>query len=482
MAEPFKIRPFRALILGALVAALVAPMVFASGTQEKSASAAPSKPVIWFTSVQGGKSPAEMPLFEDAVFKATGVHVNIIKPPSGQESQKLETMLATGEPLDIAYLNAGEFDKLYAQNHDIFAPLTTMIKASPVLSDPQVIPESEWQRITQTNGQIYAVFNKWEQGTMPIIRMDWLKKLNLPVPKTFDDYFNVLKAFTTEDPDGNGKNDTYGMAVGYTLYDMSGLFGAYGLPRGLVADTNGNLSSPWASDAAIPVYQWLRKVYAAGYLEPNFVTNNSANFRNLFMTDKAGMTWYWAAWVGLFNLQVHANNPSSPFDAEGIAPPAGPDGQRLLTAGSDGLMVIPSYSKNKENAFKVMEFWNSPKGNILSSIGIEGYDYNIVDGKYQLTQIGKEHSMDHGAPQPKSAKYVPPIPYPQGDEAAFKIIREYAKAQYATKYDSQWETITRSEAAKIILGQETAEQGVANMRQRLKEAGITGHPVEIIRS
>ena len=458
------------------------PNAFANGGQEKSASSSKAPTLIWLSGVQGGKGPKEIPLFDNAVYKYTGIHVKMIKPPGGQYNQKLETMLATGEPLDIAYLNAGEFDKLYAKNSKIFTPLTTWIKQSKTLSNPNIIAPSEWKRITEPDGQIYAVFNKWEQGTMPIIRMDWLKKLNLPVPKTFSDYYNVLKAFTMDDPNGDGKNDTYGMVIGYTLYDVSGLFGAYGLQRGLRPNSSGELYSPWATDAAIPVYQFLRKLYKEGIMGPNFITNKSSNFRDLFMTDKAGMTWYWAAWVGLFNEKVHAQNPNSPFDAEGIAPPEGPNGQRLLTAGSDGLMVIPSYSKHKKDAFKIMEFWNTKQGNLLSSLGIEGYDYNIVNGKYQLTQIGKQDAMDHGAPQPKSLQFVNPIGNPQGDAAAFKIIRKYAKPQYITKYDDQWQTITRSEAAKIILGQETAKQGIANMQARLKAAGITGHKIQIIRS
>ena len=47
------------------------------------------------------------------------------------------------------------------------------------------------------------------------------------------------------------------------------------------------------------------------------------------------MVLYWAAWVGLFNQQVKAQNPESPFQARGLTPPQGPGG-RLLRAGGDG--------------------------------------------------------------------------------------------------------------------------------------------------
>ncbi|MDU0106158.1 extracellular solute-binding protein, partial [Acinetobacter baumannii] len=46
-----------------------------------------------------------------------------------------------------------------------------------------------------------------------IIRTDWLKNVGLDMPETLDDFYEVLKAFKEKDPDGNGKDDTYGMVV-----------------------------------------------------------------------------------------------------------------------------------------------------------------------------------------------------------------------------------------------------------------------------
>ena len=56
------------------------------------------------------------------------------------------------------------------------------------------------------------------------IRQDWLDKLNLefdPSHFTLDDFLTICDAFTNMDPDGNGQNDTFALAlnedsVGYT--------------------------------------------------------------------------------------------------------------------------------------------------------------------------------------------------------------------------------------------------------------------------
>ena len=125
-----------------------------------------------------------------------------------------------------------------------------------------------------------------------------------------------------------------------------------------------------------------------------------------------------------------------------------------------------------DEAFQIAEFWHTYDGNVLSTLGILGHDYNMVGGKYVLTEIGKPHSMDHGAPQPKSLAWVNPFGELPGFDAAAAIVRQYAEPQMASSYNSIWEDITRGEAAKIILGDISAAQGIANMQARFKDEGI----------
>ncbi len=66
--------------------------------------------------------------------------------------------------------------------------------------------------ITEDDGAIY-VFPHLEQTKMDAINhqvyinTEWLKALNLEMPKDPESLYNVLKAFKTQDPNGNGKTD-----------------------------------------------------------------------------------------------------------------------------------------------------------------------------------------------------------------------------------------------------------------------------------
>lgn len=45
------------------------------------------------------------------------------------------------------------------------------------------------------------------------IRSDWLNRLGMEIPSTYEEYLDVLRAFRHDDPDGNGKKDTYGFSL-----------------------------------------------------------------------------------------------------------------------------------------------------------------------------------------------------------------------------------------------------------------------------
>ena len=111
--------------------------------------------------------------------------------------------------------------------------------------------------IEYDDGKIYGVFNKFEGGTLPTVRQDWMEKLNLEEPKTLDDFYNVFKAFKEQDPDGNGKDDTYGLSTA-GLYDIQGFLSAAGVKYSYVIDRNGKRTIPIATEKAVPVLNGLQ--------------------------------------------------------------------------------------------------------------------------------------------------------------------------------------------------------------------------------
>ena len=81
-------------------------------------------------------------IFAKELSEALGMEVELVKPAADYD-QFVQTALRGGERFDLIYLNTPLMDVLVAQKALI--PLTDFIKASPILSDPSVIPTGEWK-------------------------------------------------------------------------------------------------------------------------------------------------------------------------------------------------------------------------------------------------------------------------------------------------------------------------------------------------
>ena len=173
---------------------------------------------------------------------------------SGDEySQKLTMAIASNDLPDLLYLPMDQYVQLARAGklwdmgpvlEEYASDLTkqcmnsdggTLLEAAKVDGTLYCIPVGNAQRIPSQ----YL----W-------IRKDWLTKLGLETPKTFDDVVAIAREFKNNDPDGNGENDTWGLGLCNEMSDYSGFgtaegvlnaFGGSLLQQIWVADENGNL-------------------------------------------------------------------------------------------------------------------------------------------------------------------------------------------------------------------------------------------------
>lgn len=450
-------KPVR-ILLGLLALVALAPLSLAQGDTLRIAAG-----------VIGGKDDAEMALFEKELAQKLGVSsVEMVTVPTDYD-QYIQTALRGGEKFDLIYTTKPFMDVLVAQ--DALTPLSDFVQSSSVLSDPAVIPTDEWDQLRYPDGEIYSVFTKFEGGTMPIVRADWMDILGLETPSNPDEFYTVLKAFSEDDPDGNGKDDTYGLSSA-GLYDLQPFFGAWGVKARYVISDDGTRTIPYATEAAVPAFEWLNKLYKEKIFDPNFVTNDTAAMRELFLADGVGMVTYWDAWVGLFNATRQNADSSTSFMAQGIGGMTGPDGQHMLRRGDPSIFVIPVNAPNPDTAKKALEFFNTEPGIILGSVGIEGHDYTANDGKMVLTQVGKEHNLDHGIPRWYNTNVEPPFGTLPGVTEAQEIVLAGSSLEVSTASWPEAEAIVNDYAFRAITGELPAADAVARMHDELLNAGL----------
>lgn len=222
------------------------------------------------------------------------------------------------------------------------------------------------------------------------IRQDWLDRLELAAPTTLDELEKVLHAFTYEDPDGNGKDDTVGLALAGQnklndwMGDASFVFGAYGdQPYQWNRAADGTLAygsiQPSVKKALIRLADW----YAKGYMAPDFGTHDEMEAVTLFTSGVAGIL-SGPGWMGGW--------PLGEMKPEGavykpIPYPAGPDG-RIGRIGSKLSYGSYVFRKGFEHFDAIFAYYDKVYGSLIEdpesdfAIGFaEGYDYILKDGE-----------------------------------------------------------------------------------------------------
>jgi putative aldouronate transport system substrate-binding protein len=165
--------------------------------------------------------------------EATNIHIDWIQIPGAGWTERKNLMLATGDLPDLfeAQLNADDLtrygpDGTFIPMQDLiekYAPnFTRLYEEMPALDAYITAPDGNKYGVARINAGPWMPVNG--QG---MINKMWLDKLGLAVPKTIDEFYEVLKAFKTRDPNGNGKADeiplTFSTAGSSTITHIGGL-------------------------------------------------------------------------------------------------------------------------------------------------------------------------------------------------------------------------------------------------------------------
>lgn len=353
-------------------------------TSSNANSQSPFKITIMTMSFFPDPVPMDSPVIQE-MEKYTNTKVEINWVPNSAYDNKLNTVLASGNLPMIILADAITPSIVSAAKAGAFWEIGPYLKDYPNLSKAN--PTILWN--TSIDGKIYGIYRGRDLGRNGIgIRKDWMDNLGLQEPKTIDDLYNVLKAFTYDDPDKDGKKDTYGMiwdknaaGSGY-IFDM--ILTWFGAPNGWGDDGTGKLVPTFYTKEYMNGLQFLRKIYKEGLVNPDFATVDPTKDTGLYENGKAGVS------VNVLDathrIQEACDKDGIKANWDVIPSVAGPDGQMrtLATSGYSGIYMIPKQSvKTVSDLKKVLSFLDKlgdKKMQDLLGWGIEGRHYELKDG------------------------------------------------------------------------------------------------------
>ncbi|WP_434748756.1 extracellular solute-binding protein [Paenibacillus amylolyticus] len=227
-----------------------------------------------------------------------GVDLDIWNMENNKYESLLDMKLAQGNIPDLFRIRQPQ-DLLKYQQQGVLTeiPVEMLNQYSPNLM--RIIHEQApaYENAGVIDGKYYGipVINPTNIYRTPVVyREDWLHKLGLPVPQTLAEFENMIYAFTFDDPDGNGIQDTYGLSS----EGMNVVFGAFGqivFADQLYFGTKDGKKVVGALEPEMKeALTYLRKWYKDGVIDPEFVTGeNKGGYKHLshaFINGKIGMT------------------------------------------------------------------------------------------------------------------------------------------------------------------------------------------------
>ncbi|MDU7473949.1 MAG: extracellular solute-binding protein [Paenibacillus macerans] len=244
-------------------------------------------------------------------------------PTSDQYLQKINVTLASGDLPDVIPVNATQLKQL--ADSDQIEDMTELYEkyASPFTK--KVLSEEGTSVFDAAtfDGKLMAVpqlESSMERAMYIWIRTDWLDKLGLKPPKTMADVLAISKAFTEGDPDGNGKQDTFGLGVTKDLWGgamgLEGFMAGYdAYPNIWVEDASGKLVFGSTQPEVKKALQVLQDMAKNGQIDQEFGVKDGGKVSEQISAGKIGME-YGEQWNSIWPLQLNRDNdPNAQWQA-----------------------------------------------------------------------------------------------------------------------------------------------------------------------
>ncbi|MFD0961029.1 extracellular solute-binding protein [Paenibacillus chungangensis] len=340
-------------------------------------------------------------IWTDIFKEQYGINVkNMWVVDESQYRQKLNISIASGDIPDFMSVNKEELLRLSEEGQ--LEDLTQLLEqyGSDYLKEMLNQDNGTALNAATYEGKLMGIPQMQVNGgvstaEMIYVRADWLNNLNLPEPKTIDDIIKIATAFVKDDPDQNGKDDTYGLGLNKDLFLQHGTvkgffngFNAY--PDMWLKDDSGKLVYGSIQPEMKAALEKLSLLYKDGVIDREFTVKDWNKLAEDVAADRLGLAYGNVSHGGFIQKTNKNNNPDAEWKVYPIV-------------SVDGSPVNPQLSDTANNFYVVKKGANHPEAMIqLANIYLEHYyltsyapepnpfisrDEGIFPGKYHPVQI-----------------------------------------------------------------------------------------------
>ena len=327
------------------------------------------------------------------VEKYTNVHLQVDWRPDSDWNTQVATALAGGVD-NLPYLiRPGTYGVAALANEGAIVPLDDYLDLIPNIV--AAVGEERFADWKAADGHFYTIPTivnvPGSQSTA--VRKDWLDKLNMDVPTTWEQW----KAYWygVRDNDMNGNGDTTDeipivLEMGQNgERSLHALLNAFGIKASSDAQfcvlDDGTYTMVYEHPRYREFITEMQQLYADKIIDQEFATRYQADMYHTMSGNLAGTVFTWAEQCAVHSETLIANGVEDGLYLT-CAPITGPYGDQWIQKrqGITGNWCITAKAEADGKVEDILKFWNwmfSDEGVMLYNYGIEGYTYTMVDGK-----------------------------------------------------------------------------------------------------
>jgi putative aldouronate transport system substrate-binding protein len=372
----------------------------------------PVEIVLWAqaTVTEAGAPPDDWIAY-DRIREELNIDLTYVIVPTGEDGEaKINAVAAANDLPDlfqvVSAINDNRGALLRLVDLGLVAPVDDLMPLMPErvklhYNDPLAID------LVTFNGQQYGLP---EPPPIPrreglVIRKDWLDKLSLDVPSTPEELLEVAVAFTEQDPDGNGQDDTYGLGGFITGAPGLGnrfdfIMGAYGVPGVWNFMDPANFGLNVRSPQYLEALAYFKSLVDAKVIDPDWPTLTRDDFRARWKQGSYGIMWEdFAALTNESNYEpFDTNYPEGEWIP--VASPQGPDGDAYygVYTGRGQIFAVSqkAVDAGKGEAIARLLEWMATDGYYLLGFGEEGVNF-IIDDSGNISTEGLDPAQAYTA-------------------------------------------------------------------------------------
>ncbi|WP_042201109.1 extracellular solute-binding protein [Paenibacillus camerounensis] len=337
-------------------------------------------------SVPNGMGTIEDNMWTKWINENGPANVKYVAIPRWESQSKLNVLLASGSAPDLIFeFGTSIRNQMFDQKQ--LMPLDDLIEQHSVEYKAllEKYPQLKQAGI-KSDGKLYEFgrMNEVYPLVSVFIRQDWLDKLGLSVPATQEEFLAVAKAFTEQDPDGNGVDDTYGIG-GFEFGDNAGLFRYIFNANWVNLGADGEIEvGPERLKAEA---EFKRALYEAGVVDKDFLSDkDGSKSKQDFLNGKIGIYAFMTNdYMGFASRELDTLMKNVPDAKLKIMPlPVTSAGQFTTVWNNPVQMtaIVNARAKNPEAIMEYIDFLVKPDTGRTFRYGIEGEHYNLeADGR-----------------------------------------------------------------------------------------------------